>query len=374
MFNARLLVLGFSVVLGGCNIGSFARVNPNTVASYGIPDPKRPATAAAANAAARVDNSKCPFTRGLDDTTDGAINLDCFRFPGDSSGLTAYAQASGSSGSSARDTARAEFARNRLAAILMKHADDVCVLEKGRIVGREGALNFGLGSATTAFSTVSTIVGGDLAKSILSGAAAFTSGVRGHAAESFYRNQVTQAINAAMDGEREKVRTELATRRKDKLADFTVDDMIRLVNQYHQACSYERGLQLLIKAAVNQEGFDDIARTRTAAASLASLEFQVAAIDRRLGGKNVDSDEKTQLLARKARLQKQIDKALGLPEEESDSGSPTPTPGTGTGTGNGTGTGAGTGTGTAAGTGTDSGTDTGSGAGTQNPGGGGAAF
>lgn len=297
-------ILLCALLLGACNVGSYARVNPNTVVSYGVPDSGRRAVAPRGS----TTNLDCPFTSGLDDTTTGAINLDCFRFPDDSSdGPTAYQRAAAVPPGGSDDRI---YARNRLAGILVKHADDVCVLEKGRIVGREGALNFGLGGATTALSTVATIVGGETAKSILSGAAAFTSGVRGHAAESFYRNQVTQAINAAMDGEREKVRGEIEKGRKETIANFTVDDMIRLVNQYHHACSYERGLQLLVKAAVNQEGFNSIAANRTAAAEMATLAFERDAAQRAATQAKTDDERKLQL-DRVKQLNESIDAKLG---------------------------------------------------------------
>jgi hypothetical protein len=36
--------------------------------------------------------------------------------------------------------------------------------------------------------------------------------------------------------------------------------MIVMANQYHQACSFQKGVQLLLDAAVNKEGVDQIVR------------------------------------------------------------------------------------------------------------------
>jgi hypothetical protein len=305
MIRKLTILVLFSAALGGCNIGSMARVNPNTVASYGLADSGPGARAVAGS----ETNAGCPFTSGLDDTANGAINLDCFRFPGSGAEAgTAYQQAAAPPVGS--DDSPQRYARNRLAAVLMKHADDVCVLEKGRIVGREGALNFGLGTATTALSTAASVVSGELAKSILAGGAAFTSSTRAHASESFYRNQVTQAINAAMDGEREKVRGQIETGRKSSVADFTVDEMIRLVNQYHQACSYERGLQLLVKAAVNQEGFNSIAATRAAANQATTAAFRKQAAERELATAT-DPDRRKYLQEQIKKFDAQIDGVTG---------------------------------------------------------------
>ncbi|HEY7811563.1 MAG TPA: hypothetical protein VIA98_14440 [Allosphingosinicella sp.] len=324
MIGKLTLVALSSVVLAGCNIGSMARVNPNTVASYGVPDGAARGKAFTGSGT----NGACPFTSGLDDTANGAINLDCFRFPGsEKNAPTAYELAANALPGATND-ARQVYARNRLAALLVKHADDVCVLEKGRIVGREGALNFGLGTATTALSTAASLVSGEVAKSILAGGAAFTSSTRAHAAESFYRNQVTQAINAAMDGEREKVRGQIAEGREKSIALFTVDDTIRLVNQYHHACSYERGLQLLVKAAVNQEGFNSIAANRAAASQATALVFKKYAAERELAT-TTDADRKKYLQDLIKKYDAQIDGVTTPPGEG----------GTGTGTGTDAGTG-----------------------------------
>lgn len=278
------------IPLSACNIGSMARVNPHTVAVY------RPVT-----------DTTCPLTRGLDDTQAGSIDLDCFRFNRDDE-QTAYRQATDSGSSEEAQ----QYARNRLTAALISHADNVCELEKGRIVGREGALNFGLGTATSALATISSIVGGELAKSILAGGATFTNAVRGHANESFYRNQVTQAITAAMDGERDRILTIIEGKRSDPVRTFTADDAIRVTNQYHQACSFQRGLQLLIRAAVNQPGLDAIVAQRNTAASLTTLNLELASVVSELRNAATTTERRTALEQRRTQLEQARDRLLGV--------------------------------------------------------------
>ncbi|HEX8621395.1 MAG TPA: hypothetical protein VF718_05430, partial [Allosphingosinicella sp.] len=121
------------------------------------------------------------------------------------------------------------------------------------------------------------------------------------------------------DGEREKVRGQIEKGRKETIANFTVDDMIRLVNQYHHACSYERGLQLLVKAAVNQEGFNSIAANRTAAAEMATLVFERDAAQRAATQAKTEDERKLQL-DRVKQLNESIDAKLGRAVESASSG------------------------------------------------------
>ena len=126
------------------------------------------------------------------------------------------------------------------------------------MVANESATNASLSIATTALSTVSTIVGGELAKSILSGGAAITSGTQDHINANFYRNQIVQAITRAIDGRRSAILTEIVAKRQLNNDVYSVDEMIRLVNTYYQACSFEHGLQVLLEASVNTAGYDAI--------------------------------------------------------------------------------------------------------------------
>lgn len=237
----------------------------------------------------------------------GSVNLDCFRFEGDDK--SAYHLATSPPAVGAKDNR--VYYRNRLAAALLLHSDNVCVLEKGRIVGREAAINFGLATATSALSGASAIVGGELAKSILAGGANIANATRGHANESFYRNQVTQAITASMDGERARLMKLLATRRSDSIFDFTPDEMIRLVNEYHQACSFEKGLQLLVRAAVNQQGIDVIVAQRNAASAVTTLDRELLGVRQELS-QEISSERKAELERRQSQIERARDALLGI--------------------------------------------------------------
>ncbi|MEJ7927636.1 hypothetical protein WG908_12820 [Sphingobium sp. AN641] len=256
---AVIVLSASAIVLSGCEtISTKARVNPNTVADY--------------------HQSSCPTVRGGGLSRLGVIDLDCFRFPSDKApdptdpdaafDPTAYKAASA-------DAA----ARGRLESVLLTQADNICTLEKGRMTSVEAATNSGFSIATTALSAASTIVGGDLAKSILSGAAAVTSGSQDHINTHVYRNQITQAITKVIDGERAKVLTELISKRKTAIGDYPVDEMIRLVNRYHQTCSFSHGLQVLLDAGVNAAGRDAIIEERNLRATATFLQTQIGTAD-----------------------------------------------------------------------------------------------
>jgi hypothetical protein len=231
--------------------------------------------------------------------------LDCFQFPEDgtqppqpptSNTKTAYKAATPdywfdsnrlSSIASIDDRSReaslrATNARNRLNAILVKHADDVCVLEKGRLVATESSVNFLLSFLTQAFSGASTIVQGELAKSILSGVATLSSGTQSNVNATFYRNQLIQAINKTLDSERQRIMTQLIANRSLDIDAYTVDEMIVAANSYHQACSFERGLQVLLDAALDRSGADAVLANRSREAAIAELTQYIGSVDREI--------------------------------------------------------------------------------------------
>jgi hypothetical protein len=276
-------------------------VNPHTIAVYpggkgenGYPAGRR----------SDFETQKCPLTSGLSDTNRGAIDLDCFKFPEDGryaldpayahlSERYAYDLAAGTGD-------EAVHARNRLAAILMKHADDVCTLEKGRLVATESSANGLLSFLTSAFAGASTVVGGEQAKTILGGLAGLSNATRANVNETFYRNQLTQAINKVLDEERNRIRTQIDISRGKALTAYTVDDMILQVNAYHHGCSFERGLQLLIDAALDKSGAEAVLEARSRSRAIADLERHLITLRRQLAA---DPASET--------INKQIEETLG---------------------------------------------------------------
>ncbi len=242
--GGMVLCLG-SLLMSACAGAGGARVEPVTMAVY-------------------PDSDSCHTVREPDvhrgrtrptaaDSRPGAIDLSCFTFPGTADPrLTAY--------HAAVDNA---IARNRLAAILLKQADDVCTSEKALLLKRQAEVNGWMSIFTTGLATTSTIVTGELAKSILSGGAAIVSGSRDHVNTHVYRNQIIQTITKAIDTERVRLLEIITPHLKQTAATYPVDEMIREVNAYHQACSFGTGLQIVMESVEKREAFDKMARVQS---------------------------------------------------------------------------------------------------------------
>ena len=232
-----------STTLSGCaRLQAQARVDPRTVAYYN-PGWSNP-TPGHANTA-DPKGRDCP-KRLPGDSHSGAINLDCFHFPNDQSGDTAYRQAATVSG----DGKAATAARNRLGAILVGRSDEVCLRELGDLIADEGIANTTLTTLDSFFSTAATIVTGEQAKSILSGLAGASNPGRTTLRAEVYRNALTPAIAHAIINEREKERRELDKMYARPIETYSIDQMIVDINRYHQICSFYNGV-VLVNAAVD---------------------------------------------------------------------------------------------------------------------------
>jgi hypothetical protein len=249
MFRISLLLVGVSATfVSGCSdIGRKARVNPAVIAAQ------------------RVD--KCPNVAGIGADMKAAIDLDCYRFPGDEQDLpTAY-----------RLALTGEGPRNRLEAVLLKQADAICEREKGLIFANEAGTGLFFDTVSSGLSGAGAIVGGETAKSILSALASFSTATRSHITSNVYKNQIVPAITNVIDAERRRIATELVAKRAMKLDQYAVDQMIWAVNSYHQACSFQNGVQLLLKASQNKAGTDAILKDINLRAARVSLTAGITA-------------------------------------------------------------------------------------------------
>ncbi len=346
------------LTLSGCaQLGAMSRVDPVSVAVY---PGGRNAEDDQLNAGS---GGICRLIEGVNSFARGAIDLNCFVFPEDLASnprRLAYVRAVSN-----------EVDRNRLTALLLKHSDDVCIVEMGRLTANEATVNTSLSILTTGLTAIANIVTGEQASQILTGAANIASGSRDHINAHIYRNQFAYAISKVIRIEREEQRGEIERRYSERVSQFTVDDAIRAANRYHGVCSFYRGLELVLEAVDNQENLERYQTSINRQAEIDRINREIAQLTAEM--RNAPSDERapyrTQieaLLARRAELTR---------NEESP---PPPDPAPGTGSGNaagaaagttpGTGAGDGTGSGGAAGTetggGTAAGTATGTGTGT----------
>jgi 7-cyano-7-deazaguanine synthase in queuosine biosynthesis len=242
-----ILIACAGLLLSGCSrLGAMSRVDPLSVAVY-------PGGQSRQDPQQSPAGGICRLIEGVNSFSRGAIDLGCFVFPEDAhleNPPLAYARAFDS-----------QFYRNRLASLLLKHSDDVCVEEMGRMTSYEATTNTSLSVANTVFTAVANIVTGERAAEILTGGANIANASRDHVNAHVYRNQVAYAISRAITGERTKQRTALQARFPETVKDFTVDEAIRAANDYHGTCSFYRGLELVI-AAVNER--ENLQRHQTA--------------------------------------------------------------------------------------------------------------
>lgn len=186
----------------------------------------------------------------------GMLNLDCLAFA-DRPEELAYLRA-----------VRELEVKERLIYRLIDHSNAICTSEMGLIYKTQSEVNGWLSILTTGLSTASTIVTGDLAKSILSGGAALTSSSRDHVNTHAFFNQILPTISKAIDVDRdaklEIIRKKLAaSSEKVEVKDrrlYTVDEAISDVNEYHQMCSYTYGMQVVLDSV---NGREEISKMRT---------------------------------------------------------------------------------------------------------------
>lgn len=288
-------------LLSSCaTLGSAARVEPASIAQY-------------------------PPTGGCTEKG-GAINLDCYHFPDANGLMTVPADGKALSGKITGGTITAprfsgstvlmtisnakvdlavpaydlavndKAARNRLASVLMTRADDICVRDSAAIYANEAAVNGLLNIIVTGLASAGTIVTGERAKTVLAGVTSFTSGSRDHINATVYKNQVSQAVTASMAAERKRLRDLLEGRKNEGVDTFSVDDMARAANEYHQACSFYKGLELVLTSSqeypklaafVNREAADrEVERLRN------EIEFADSRIN--LAGSDPNEQKKWQ--------------------------------------------------------------------------------
>lgn len=299
--------------LGGCAGGlntlhAQSRVNPVSMASY----PVRP-------------TDDCPLVQGsTGDTRVGAIDLDCFRFPeatrSTDRATLAYALAT-----------KSDADRNRLTSILLKHSDDVCTLELGRLTANEAITNSALSILNTGLSTAATIVTGELANSILSGGAGFVGASRDHLNVHVYRNTIAQAVSQVITAERKKLHDDIKKNYIAKVGQWSVDEAIRSVNQYHAQCSFYKGLELLLKAADNNTDLEAYRDSLAARSRIRRIDEEIARLRREaksLTGANKDAVEKriADLLLERSRIGTSEGDAPPDPVGEDAGGAPTDPP------------------------------------------------
>ena len=239
------------------------------------------------------------------------INLDTFRFD-DKPDELAVVAASGD-----------PTYRNRLQAVTFEKSIAACSFHMrfafASTAMRKGLLQFG----AIATDAAAVLVGGTLAKESL----AATSGVLS-ASDSIidsvqFQNLLLASIMKAIDNDRIAFRKQVAERRDDPIADYSLEEALEDATDYHRRCSIVHGIMLLSKTVEELQNknsaIEDLERrqTETQAEELAE---QIDQLDSEENKKQIEI-----LLERLARLRddlpdpkKPTDDAAKQKSEESD--------------------------------------------------------
>lgn len=169
-----------------------------------------------------------------------AIDLTRFYFPETPTSSrtdrtqTAYAQA-----------VTCQTARNRLQAILLQRSDRLFEVHKGKIIAVSNNVNGSLDLASTVTSGIAPLFP---VKSTVD-ALAVSASLLNQASVIFnnraYAGLLLPKILGAMIAGREELLVAMTTRSEEDTTAYTVDDMVRLVNMYHQRGSILYGIQKL---------------------------------------------------------------------------------------------------------------------------------
>ncbi|MBA3836953.1 MAG: hypothetical protein H2054_12475 [Sphingomonas sp.] len=330
-----VLLIGIGL-LGGCaKLGAAARVDPPVVARY-------------PNAATSASDCASPSASKDSAVKHGAINLDCFKFPEANGPFVAVkdpqvfvgrlSDGAVSNGMvqdgvisltitgaklapdlPAYDLAVADKrARNRLASILITRSDDICTRDSASIFANEAAFNGIAKILVTGLASAATIVSGERAKTILSGLGAFTSGAADNVNATVYKNLLSQALINGINNERTRLRSTIYARNDEEVMNFNVDEMIRMVNEYHQACSFYKGLEFALKGTDKLPGLEAFAKSEKLKADVARAKeavnnYTAIAANPALAGTVAKQTADNNLVAALKRLEEAEKALLGTP-------------------------------------------------------------
>jgi hypothetical protein len=217
----------------------------------------------------RVDEvigfSNAPAEIGCDSEDNGGnigslkpINLNCFKFPSGSKDKTAYELALGCAQSAAAGGGAAAekvcvFYRNELQAIVMRRANAICDQHKGDIIAQASIMNIGFGVTAAGTSALGAALSGVQAKTNLAALTSLITGSQAITNQELYQKQFAGALISAIDASRARKKTEIDQKRASPTSDYTIDEALTDVQDYHYRCGFHHGLMQITKAVERQD-------------------------------------------------------------------------------------------------------------------------
>ena len=127
-------------------------------------------------------------------------------------------------------------------------SDAICNGHLGDIRANATNINLGFGVLASLFSGLAALNTGSAASS-LAAAGAFSSGNQTRVSEEVYRNQLSDALIRTIQAERAQKRAKLEAGMDKPLENYTIEQGILDVEDYHNACSFITGLTILTAKA-----------------------------------------------------------------------------------------------------------------------------
>lgn len=156
---------------------------------------------------------------------------------------TAYAAAA--DGTETETTRHA--ARNRLQDNIRTRSDEMCDFHKNAILANKSVFDLSTSVLSAILGTTSSVVGGGTAR-FLGAASGAVSSTDAAVTASIYQNLFAAAIIREIDRSRQEfLENKVMPNRKASTTDYTAEQAILDINEYHMKCSFYRGVIGLTK-------------------------------------------------------------------------------------------------------------------------------
>jgi hypothetical protein len=189
---------------------------------------------------------KYPPFSPKDDPKIGPINLSEYKFP-ESSGDLAI-----------KDAANDWVKRNRLQSTILLVSDAMCDRFESRVLAVSNGSNLLTGFLATVLSGAAAVVTGDNAQAILSAGAGVSTATRSLVNDEVYRGKFVQIILDTMNRSRQEKKALIQTQWDKGPGDYTMEQALGDAMEYHEMCSFHRGLTLLATAVDRKTPCDQL--------------------------------------------------------------------------------------------------------------------
>ncbi|MBI3675634.1 MAG: hypothetical protein HY243_03360 [Proteobacteria bacterium] len=197
--------------------------------------------------------------------------------------------------------------RNRAMDYLVQRSNRICEAHEAGIIADASSSNFGLSETATILSGMGALFTPAATVRALSGSAAIVNATRDNFNNVFYQNILASAVVKSIDKTRTEKMSALEASRTKSINDYSADQMVRAVLEYHSACSFYSGLVTLTDAAarINPSSVELTERITALKDKLTELNATISGLNDqidRIGNDATKSAQKQALEAQRAGL------------------------------------------------------------------------